>query len=79
MEAMASGLPVVAAESGPTCEQIKNHHTGLLYNPNDPDDFKKTLLQFEDEILKKTVIGFCLQGNSEMGWDEPGTTNARLL
>ena len=71
MEAMASGLPVVAAESGPTCEQIKNHQTGILYNPHDPDDFKMTILQFEDEILRKRLSASAYKEIAEMGWDEP--------
>ncbi|MGJ9456756.1 glycosyltransferase family 4 protein [Oceanobacillus sp. CF4.6] len=31
LEAMASGLPVVAAKSGPTMEQVKDEKTGLLF------------------------------------------------
>ncbi|MFC4023003.1 glycosyltransferase family 4 protein [Oceanobacillus longus] len=31
LEAMASGLPVVAAKSGPTMEQVKDEETGLLF------------------------------------------------
>ncbi|GAE95332.1 glycosyltransferase [Gracilibacillus boraciitolerans JCM 21714] len=34
MEAMASGLPIVAAQSGPTKEQIQDQTNGLLYDPN---------------------------------------------
>jgi len=71
MEAMASGLPVVAAKSGPTCEQIKDHHTGLLYNPYDSDDFKKTVLRFEDETLRKRLSISAYKEISEMGWSGP--------
>ncbi|WP_087971478.1 glycosyltransferase family 4 protein [Oceanobacillus rekensis] len=35
LEAMASGLPVVAAKSGPTMEQVKDEKTGLLYENED--------------------------------------------
>lgn len=34
-EAMASGIPIIAASSGPTLEQIEDFHTGLVYEPGD--------------------------------------------
>jgi glycosyltransferase involved in cell wall biosynthesis len=37
MEAMAAGLPVVAAKSGPTSEQIEHGETGVIYNPDQPN------------------------------------------
>lgn len=68
-EAMASGLPLVAAESGPTCEQIENNHTGLLYDPEKPGDFTATLLKFEDETLRKRLAKAAHKEISEMGWE----------
>ncbi|MBP1949752.1 glycosyltransferase family 4 protein [Virgibacillus litoralis] len=68
-EAMASGLPLVAAESGPTCEQIENNHTGLLYNPDKQDDFTATLIKFEDETLRKRLAKSAHKEISEMGWE----------
>lgn len=69
MEAMASGLPLVAARSGPTCEQIEDNHTGLLYNSDRPGDFIATVLKFEDETLRKRLSNAAHQDISEMGWD----------
>jgi glycosyltransferase involved in cell wall biosynthesis len=71
MEAMASGLPVVAAKSGPTCEQIKDQQTGLLYIADDPNHFKETVLRFEDETLRKRLSHSAYKEISEMGWNEP--------
>ncbi|MFC2947107.1 glycosyltransferase family 4 protein [Virgibacillus sediminis] len=69
MEAMASGLPIVAAKSGPTCEQIEDYRTGLLYDKNRPDDFKETVLKFRDETLRKRLSSAAHQDIAEMGWD----------
>lgn len=68
-EAMASGLPLVAAESGPTCEQIEDNHTGLLYNSEVPGDFTATVLRFQDESLRKRLAQAAHDEISEMGWD----------
>ncbi len=69
-EAMASGLPIVAAKSGPTCEQISDGQTGLLYDPNRKEDFTTTILQFEDETLRKRLAKRAREEIAEMGWDE---------
>jgi glycosyltransferase involved in cell wall biosynthesis len=71
MEAMASGLPVVAAKSGPTCEQIQDHQTGILYNPEDPNDFKEAIFRFKDETLRKRLSTSAYKEISKMGWSEP--------
>ncbi|MFC3038786.1 glycosyltransferase family 4 protein [Virgibacillus xinjiangensis] len=69
MEAMASGLPLVAAKSGPTCEQIEDNRTGLLYDKDVPDDFKETILKFKDETLRKRLSSAAHKEISHMGWD----------
>ncbi|ALX48912.1 glycosyltransferase family 4 protein [Lentibacillus amyloliquefaciens] len=68
-EAMASGLPLVAAESGPTCEQIEDNRTGLLYDKNKQDDFKDTVLRFTDETLRKRLAKAARNDIAEMSWD----------
>lgn len=69
-EAMASGLPLVAAESGPTCEQIEDNHTGLLYDSDKPDDFKQTVLQFADETLRRRLAKAARIEISKISWDD---------
>ncbi|MBY7142968.1 glycosyltransferase family 1 protein [Virgibacillus sp. NKC19-3] len=69
MEAMASGLPLVAAKSGPTCEQIEDNYNGLLYDPENPVDFTATVRQFEDETLRKRLAQAAHKDVSEMGWE----------
>ncbi|RSL34941.1 glycosyltransferase family 1 protein [Salibacterium salarium] len=70
LEAMASGLPLVAAESGPTCEQIEDERTGLLYNPEEPRDFIKTVRRFEDETLRKRLSTNARKDIGDLGWSE---------
>ncbi|MDA8335269.1 MAG: glycosyltransferase family 1 protein [Peptococcaceae bacterium] len=55
LEAMASGLPVVAADSGPTCEQIINGINGLLYQPSDPDSLTQAILALRNQELRQRL------------------------
>ncbi|GAB4073816.1 glycosyltransferase family 1 protein [Barrientosiimonas marina] len=68
-EAMASGLPLVAAKSGPTCEQIADNRTGLLYDKDKPHDFTNTVLRFADETLRKRLAKNARSDIAEMGWE----------
>jgi len=57
LEAMASGLPVIGANSGATPELIVNGITGLLFNPNDAIDLKNKIdLALHDDKLRKQMI-----------------------
>ena len=52
LEAMASGLPVVATRVGGNPELVEDHHCGRLVSPDDPDDMAAALLRYvEDEAL----------------------------
>ncbi|ENH98001.1 group 1 glycosyltransferase [Gracilibacillus halophilus YIM-C55.5] len=68
-EAMASGLPIVAARSGPTCEQIDDQRTGLLYDPQQDGDFVEKVLQFENETLRKRLSKTARNEIAGMSWD----------
>jgi glycosyltransferase involved in cell wall biosynthesis len=68
MEAMASGLPVVAAESGPTKEQLADRRNGLLYNSNDPKSFKDTIQQLEDPDFRQQLAQQAVADVAELGW-----------
>ena len=70
MEAMASGLPIVAADSGPTREQIEHEKHGLLYNSERLESFKDTVLRLEDEALRNKLAEKAWQDIHEMGWDD---------
>jgi glycosyltransferase involved in cell wall biosynthesis len=38
VEALASGLPVIASDLGSIPEFVSGHRTGLLFRPGDPED-----------------------------------------
>ncbi|MDB5055233.1 MAG: glycosyl transferase [Bacilli bacterium] len=55
MEAMAAGLPVVAAKSGPTCEQIEHGETGVLYNPDQPNGLLNAVLSLNNMAFSSKI------------------------
>ncbi|WDH80708.1 glycosyltransferase family 4 protein [Paenibacillus urinalis] len=70
LEAMASGLPVVAARSGPTSEQIRHGHSGLLYDADDHSDFISAVCRFEDEAVRHRMAEAAYQESIGKGWSE---------
>lgn len=68
LEAMASGLPVVAARSGPTCEQIRHESTGFLFDPEEPDGFVAAVCRFEDKSLRDAMSAAAYQESLGKGW-----------
>ncbi|MDL4839797.1 glycosyltransferase family 4 protein [Aquibacillus rhizosphaerae] len=71
LEAMASGLPVVAAESGPTSEQVSNGKTGLLYDPTKRGNFTDSILQLKDEDYRLKLSEQAHEVSQAIGWEEP--------
>ncbi|WP_067725566.1 glycosyltransferase family 4 protein [Oceanobacillus damuensis] len=51
LEAMASGLPVVAAKSGPTLEQVKDEETGLLFENEDVNSMIQAVNKLDNQEL----------------------------
>nr|WP_318540926.1 glycosyltransferase family 1 protein [Terribacillus saccharophilus] len=48
LEAMASGIPVIAAKSGPTLEQIEEGKTGFLFENEDVASMSKAVGKLDD-------------------------------
>jgi glycosyltransferase involved in cell wall biosynthesis len=69
LEAMASGLPVVAAESGPAREQIKEQVNGLLYQASHPESLTKAVLALENLELRKRLSQNAYAEGRQFGWE----------
>jgi glycosyltransferase involved in cell wall biosynthesis len=72
LEAMASGLPVVAAASGPSREQIEHGETGFLFEPSDSNGLVNTVLSvLRNRSLLERIGRQARQCAISCGWDEP--------
>ena len=70
LEAMASGLPVVAAESTGATNLVRHGDTGLLVDGTDPDEFAEALAAYaRDQALRRHhgEAGFAVA--KTMDWD----------
>lgn len=71
LEAMVSGLPVVAAKSGPTNEQVEDGVTGLLFEAEDPGSMKHAAQKLADPERRRTMSGKAHEMGSRFGWSMP--------
>lgn len=71
LEAMASGLPVVAADSGPTREQVRSGFSGLLYDPHNSTSLSDTVIKLKDEQLRKTLAANAYNSGHKLSWARP--------
>ena len=55
LEGMASGLPVVAARSGPTMEQVTDGVDGLLFDSGDEASLDAALTRLGDDALRGRI------------------------
>ncbi|HVJ48976.1 glycosyltransferase [Desulfitobacterium sp.] len=69
LEAMTSGLPVIAARTGPSSEQIVDGSTGLLYMPDDKNSFKKAIFKLRDKSLRREIAN-AYNVAHHLGWGE---------
>ncbi|HET7577986.1 MAG TPA: glycosyltransferase family 1 protein [Bacillales bacterium] len=68
LEAMVSGLPVVAAKSGPTSEQVVDGSTGVLYDPEIEGDLVKTMDQLRNHTLRRKISKKAREETADMDW-----------
>jgi glycosyltransferase involved in cell wall biosynthesis/predicted metal-dependent phosphoesterase TrpH len=57
LEASASGLPVVAADTGGAPELVRHRTTGLLFRPDDPAALADALAELVDDIPFRLALG----------------------
>jgi glycosyltransferase involved in cell wall biosynthesis len=57
IEALAAGIPVVAANHGGLPEIVKDRATGILVRPNDPQALAKALRELADDPDRRTAMG----------------------
>ncbi len=74
LEASASGLPVIAADSGGAAEAMIENETGLLVPPDDPPALTNALLRLLNDSGMRDRMGRAGRRwvESEMNWDRAG-------
>ncbi|MCA0173240.1 glycosyltransferase family 4 protein [Bacillus sp. RAR_GA_16] len=71
LEAMASGLPVIAAESGPTNEQVEDGSTGLLYRSGRNGNLTEVINRLQEPGLLEKMSKEAYEHSRDYGWRGP--------
>ncbi|AEJ38592.1 glycosyl transferase group 1 [Sulfobacillus acidophilus TPY] len=71
LEAMASGLPIVAAESRPTHELVDQSGAGLLFDPDHPETMGDILKTLMDSATREELSRRARQEAERWGWRVP--------
>lgn len=71
LEAMASGLPVIAARSGPTMEQVDDGSTGVLYEPTEPEGLTAALSMVQNDELRNQLSIGARKASAHFDWAAP--------
>ncbi|WP_181348507.1 glycosyltransferase family 1 protein [Thalassobacillus sp. CUG 92003] len=71
LEAMASGLPVIAAKSGPTMEQVEDGRTGLLFENEDTASMIDAINRLEDQELYDHLSKEARLEAEKFSWQRP--------
>lgn len=69
LEGMASGLPVVAARSGPTLEQVTDGENGLLYDAGDQASLDTALNRLGDPGLREQIRTAARAEAEKFSWE----------
>jgi glycosyltransferase involved in cell wall biosynthesis len=57
LEAMASGLPVVAADAGGLRESVRHDHNGLLVQPDDARGLSQAIIALANDASRRHHLG----------------------
>ncbi|MDO5037154.1 MAG: glycosyltransferase family 1 protein [Tissierellia bacterium] len=69
-EAMASGTPVIAANSQPTREQIKDRENGLIFDQEDLRSLERAIDALKDPLLKEGILEKGYAYAQPFSWDQ---------
>lgn len=70
LEAMASGLPVVAAPSGGVADHLRSDQNGLAYAPGDVDAMAAAIVRLADSIgLRRRLARGARQTAEALSWE----------
>lgn len=69
LEGMASGLPVVAARSGPTLEQVTDGENGLLFDSGDEASLDRALERLADTDLRSRIRTAARAEAEQFSWE----------
>ncbi|MCT2295926.1 glycosyltransferase [Brachybacterium muris] len=69
LEGMASGLPVVAARSGPTLEQVTDGENGLLFDSGDEASLERALERLADTELRSRIRTAARAEAEKFSWE----------
>ncbi|MDR3539472.1 MAG: glycosyltransferase family 1 protein [Desulfosporosinus sp.] len=69
LEAMASGLPVIAVNSGGVKENVFHDYNGLMCAPRDTKSFTQAIIRLiEDKPLKETLAANAREHSAQKSW-----------
>ncbi|WP_186577728.1 glycosyltransferase family 4 protein [Aquibacillus kalidii] len=71
LEAMAAGLPVIAAKSGPTMEQVEDGKTGLLFENENIDSLINAVNQLDNQLLHQSLKENARKEAEKFSWTGP--------
>lgn len=71
LEAMASGLPVVAYDYACAQQYVTRYHSGWLVAKGDIHGFKNTLLQLPEPIVLQRMGRHAMEATRRAGWQFP--------
>lgn len=69
LEGMASGLPVVAARSGPTLEQVTDGENGLLFDSGDETSLDHAIHRLADADLRTRIRAAARAEAEKYSWE----------
>jgi phosphatidylinositol alpha-1,6-mannosyltransferase len=72
LEASASGIPVVAGRSGGVADAVRDGETGLLVDPDDPEEIAQAIKMLLTDTELAHQLGKCgrIWTETHMNWEQ---------